>query len=162
MILNLFRVTPVELETYLTDSALLAAEVYNDEQPNPKLTNIDKAWEGILFLLTNENSFNSNHELTAVIFGKQTLDPEQDLGYGPAMFSTPQEVQDLHQKIESIAVSDLKLRFSPAEMVEKEIYPDIWTENEYAFDYLAVYFQKIQEVYATAAKNGEAIISFLH
>ncbi|MEY4928206.1 MAG: hypothetical protein RI894_2644 [Bacteroidota bacterium] len=162
MILNLFRVTPAELETYLTDSSLLAAEVYNDEKPNPKLTDIDKAWEGILFLLTGENSYNSVHELTPVIFGKQTLDPTQELGYGPAMFSTPQEVAELHQKLAGIAPSDLKARFSPDEMTRKDVYPNIWADNELAFDFLAVYFQKVQEIYAEAAKNGEAIITFLH
>lgn len=161
---NLLRVTRTELAAYLENSSLLESRLYDDEteEGDPKLTDIDKAWDGIIFLLTGQNMENANnHPLTRVLFSGQVIDEEQDLGYGPGHYLTPEQVKELHAAIAGITAEDLAKRYDPKKMTEFEVYPSIW-ENEEELEYLSDYFKKVQEVYAEAAKNDEGIITFIN
>ncbi len=161
MIANLLRVTKSELEEYLKDSALLEDKIYGEEQDNENLVDIDKSWEGILFLLTGQNLATAEHNLARVLFSGQLIDEEQDLGYGSAHYLTPEQVAELNSELSVITTADLKQKFSPEKMNELEVYPKIWEEGN-AFDYLAEGFQTVQKVFSDATKNGEAIITFLN
>jgi hypothetical protein len=97
-----------------------------------------------------------------VLFSGQFIDELQDMGYGPAHYSTPEQVADLNRQIATITVADLKSKYDPKKMAELEVYPSMWDEGDEAFDYLSEYFKTVQEVFAAAAKNGEAIITFLN
>jgi hypothetical protein len=162
MIANLLRVTKADLDAYLNDSSLLEESVYNDEVDNPNLVDLDKSWDGILFLLTGQNVANTEHPLAKVLFSGQLIDEEQDLGYGPAHYLTPEQVVELNAQIANISIADLKQKYDPKKMNEIEVYPSIWDEGDEAFDYLAQYFKDLQQVYADAAKNGEAVITFVN
>lgn len=161
MISNLFRVTPAELEVYLKDSALLTDKLYEGEAANENLVDIDKSWDGILFLLTGQSLATADHHLVSILFSEQLIDEEQDFGYGPAHYLTAGQVAELNNEIATITVADLKQRFNPEKMKALEIYPAIWDEGPDAFDYVADGFFTLQKVFATATKNGEAIITFL-
>lgn len=165
MIGNLLRVTKVQLEEYLENSSLLESSLYDEEtdDKNTNLVDIDKSWDGIIFLLTGQGIAKANHPLLRVLFSGQIIDENQDLGYGPAHYLTPEQVADLNNQISKITVADLKQKYDPKKMTELEVYPSIWEgEGEEAFDYLSEYFVTIQQVYSDAAKNGEAIITFLN
>jgi len=56
MIGNLFRVKKTELEEYLKNSTLLEERIYSDEMDDPHSIDIDKSWDGIIFLLTGESA----------------------------------------------------------------------------------------------------------
>jgi hypothetical protein len=105
---------------------------------------------------------NADHPLVQVLFSGQIIDEEQDLGYGPAHYLIPEQVADLNSQISTITVADLKLKYDPKRMTELEVYPTIWDEGDDAFDYLNEYFGTVKQVYADAAKNGEAIITFIN
>ncbi len=162
MIANLLRVTKTELESYLNDSSLLEAAIYNDEVENPKLVDLDKSWDGILFLLTGQNVAHTDHPLAKVLFSGQLIDEEQDLGYGPAHYLTPEQVVELNDQIVNISVAALKAKYDPKKMTEIEVYPTIWDEGDESFDYLAEYFVNLQQAYAEATKNGEGMIVFIN
>ena len=164
MIGNLLRVSESELEAYLKDSSLLADRIYDDESEtaDENLVDIDKTWDGILFLLTGQNIENINHPLAKVLFSGQLIDEEQDLGYGPAHYLTPKQVKELNNQISKITVADLKQKFDPNKMTELKVYPMIWEEGDDAFEYVADGFSTLQNIYAEAAKNGEGIITFLN
>ncbi|MGG9963528.1 YfbM family protein [Ferruginibacter sp. SUN106] len=165
MIGNLLRVTKTDLEAYLKDSSLLESSIYDEEtdDENPNLTDIDKSWDGILFLLTGQNVANTDHPLAKVLFSGQIIDEEQDLGYGPAHYLTPEQVADLNDQLSKITTAELKQKYDPEKMEAIEVYPSIWTEEgDGAFEYLSEYFKTVQEVYSEAAKNGEAIITFIN
>ena len=163
MIGNLLRVTKTELEEYLKDSSLLENRIYNDDSENEdlNLVDIDKSWDGIIFLLTGQNFDNSNHPLTKVLFSGQIIDEEQDLGYGPGQYLTPEQVKEVNEQISKISIEELSKKFDAKRMTELEVYPNIW-EDEDEVNYLTEYFQTIQEVYAEASKNDEAIITFIN
>ena len=164
MIGNLLRVTKAELEEYLKDSSLLESSIYDEEtDERPNLVDIDKSWDGILFLLTGQNVANTDHPLAKILFSGQLIDEDQDMGYGPAHYLTPEQVADLNNQISKITITDLKQKYNPKRMEELEVYPSIWEkEGDQAFDYLGEYFKNLQQVYSDAAKNGEAIITFLN
>lgn len=162
MIGNLLRVTNVELEEYLKDSSLLEDKIYDDETENENLTDLDKSWDGIIFLLTGQSLGTAEHKLVRVLFSGQIIDEEQDLGYGPAHYLTVEQVSELNTEISTITITDLKQNFDPKKMNEQEVYPTIWDEGDDAFDYVADGFLALQDAFAKAAKNGEAIITFLN
>jgi hypothetical protein len=163
MIGNLLRVTKNELDNYLNDSSLLEKNIYREDTENLKLVDIEKAWDGIIFLLTgNGISVSFDEPLAKVLFSGQLIDENQNLGYGPAHYLTPEQVVDLNAQVAKITIADLKQKFDPQRMMEEDIYPEIWDEGEEAFDYLSVYFLSLQKVYSDAAKNGEAIVTFIN
>ena len=162
MIGNLLRVSKSELEDFLKDSSLLENKIYDDETGNGNLADIDKSWDGIIFLLTGQGLATAEHNLVRVLFSGQIIDEEQDLGYGPAHYLTPEQVDELNNEISIITITDLKQKFNPEKMTELEVYPSIWDEGDDAFDYLADGFTTLQNVFASAAKNGEAVITFLN
>lgn len=161
MIANFLKVTNTELETYIKDSTLLEERIYENEEEDPMLTDIDKSWEGILFLLTGQNLEKLDHPMGRVLFSGNVIDEDQDLGYGPGHYSTPAQVKEIDKLLAAITTEELTKKFDPQQMTELKIYPDIWNEEE-SLDYLLDYFKNIREVYATAAKNDEAVITFLN
>jgi hypothetical protein len=163
MIGNFLRVSNAELEEYIKDSSTLEDRIYNDGgDEDPNLVDIEKAWAGILFLLTGKNIDDLDHPLAKVLFSGQLIDEDQDLGYGPAHYLNPTQVSEINTQISKISTEDLKKNFDAKKMMELEIYPTIWDEGDEAFEYLAEYFKALQQVYSDAAKNGEAIITFIN
>jgi hypothetical protein len=163
MIGNFLRVTQTELDEYLQDSSLLENRIYDDESDdvNPNLTDIDKAWDGILFLLTGQSMENNDHPLSKIFFSGQYIDEDQDLGYGPGQYLTPEQVKDINKEITELSTDDLKSRYDSKKMTALEIYPIAW-DDEGMVNYLTDYFVIVQKVFSDAAKNDEAIIAFLN
>lgn len=159
MTCNLLRVTSEELEAYLTDSTLLADRL-NKEADDACLYDIDKAWDGIVYLLTGKTSSDADSPLSRIIFSRQLVDKNQNLGSGPAHYLLPEEVAILNNQIAIIHTDELRPRFNPAEMKEIGVYPNAW-DHEDALDYLVEYFETIQEVFSLAAERNEAIITFI-
>lgn len=161
MIGNFLRVTNTELEKYLEDSSLLEEKIYNEDSEDSALNDIDKSWEGILFLLTGQNLETLTHPLGQVLFSGQCIDEDQDLGYGPGQYLTPAQVKEIDSALSKITVEELTKNYDPKRMTELEVYPDIW-EHEDALNYLLKYFEVVQEIYSIATKNNEAIITFIN
>ena len=163
MIGNLLRVSSAELQAYLADSSQLEARIYQDSGTDPALVDIDKTWDGIVFLLTGNALSEGAHQhpLARVLFSGQLVDEDQDLGYGPAHYLQPDEVAELQPQLAALTATELQSRFNPAKMTELGIYPGIWDEGAEAFDYLLQGFTTVQEHYAEAAQRGEGMVTFL-
>ncbi len=163
MIGNFLRVTKSELDLYLRDSSKLEKRVYNNVigKEDAGFVEIDKSWDGINFLLTGAMIGESDAPLSKVMFSGQSIDENQDMGYGPAQYLTPKEVGEINTEISKISVEGLKLKYDGEKMNRLGIYPNVW-EEEVALDYLLEYFIVVQEVFAIAAKNEEGIITFLN
>jgi hypothetical protein len=160
MICTLLRVSETELKAYQENSSLLAERINNDAA-DPCLYDIDKSWDGIIYLLTGSNSSDTTQYLSKIIFSGQLIDKDQDLGTGPAHYLTPEQVKDIHHQIKAIVPASLKEKFDAAAMKELGVYPNVW-DHEDAVDYLVEYFETVQEVYALATDRDEAIITFIN
>lgn len=161
MIGFLLRATPAELEEYMNDSTLLETKMADEELDEDKLVDIDKAWDGIIYLLTGEGYATSQHPLRNVIFSAQLVHDEQDLGYGPAHYNTPEQVAELSALLDKLDAAELRTRYNPADMEEKDIYPSVWEDDEDIVTYLLNNFESVRALYAEAAQNGEAVIVFV-
>ena len=162
MIMNLLRISKQELESYIDNPDLFLENRVDDAYS----MDIDKAWGGILYLLTGK-AFASGSpadevdSLNRIFFSAQFFDEDMDVGYGPAHYLTPEQVAGIHRKIASLTEADLKARYDTEAMnEEEELYPSLdW--NEEIFEYLYFHFQALQSFFATAASRGEAIVTFL-
>lgn len=161
MIANFLRVSESELNDYLKDSSLLADNIYSDEE-NTNLTDIDKSWGGILFLLTGQGLEELDHPLSRILFSGELIDEDQDLGYGPAHYLTVLEVKEIYNEISQITPEELRGRYDAGKMEELGIYPNIWDDDQESLNYLLDSYNDVLEVYSEAAKNNQAIITFIN
>lgn len=162
MIMYLLRISKQELESYIDKPDLFLENRVDDAYS----MDIDKAWGGILYLLTGKTFASGSPEdevdsLNRIFFSAQFFDEDMDVGYGPAHYLTPEQVAGIHRKIASLTEADLKARYDPEAMnEEEELYPSLdWNEED--FEYLYFHFQALQSFFATAASRGEAMITFL-
>lgn len=162
MIMYLLRISKQELESYIDKPDLFLENRVDDAYS----MDIDKAWGGILYLLTGKAFASGSTEdevdsLNRIFFSAQFFDEDMDVGYGPAHYLTPEQVAGIHRKIASLTEADLKARYDPEAMnEEEELYPSLdWNEED--FEYLYFHFQALQSFFATAASRGEAIVTFL-
>ncbi|ACU60454.1 YfbM family protein [Chitinophaga pinensis] len=158
MVLELLRATPAELEAYIQDSSLLEDRIYEAEEEDPAMVNLDKSWEGILFLLTGKGLQHNDHPMQKVFFSGQNIDDDMDIGYGPAEYLTPEQVKETYAELCAITEEELTARFDPARMLELHIYPEIWEEEGIVY-YLLAFFNELRTFYAKAAENNEAVIT---
>lgn len=161
MIANFLRVSESELNDYLKDSSLLEDNIYNEEE-NSNLTDIDKSWGGILFLLTGQGLEELEHPLSRILFSGELIDEDQDLGYSPAHYLTVLEVKEIYDEISKITPEELRGRYDAEKMEQLGIYPNIWDDNEESVDYLLDNYNDVLEVYSEAVKNNQAIITFIN
>ena len=169
MIMNLLRISKQELENYIQTPSLFEEKLdvlYESEDNDDAFLDIDKAWGGILYLLTGKAFASGSPEdevdsLNRIFFSAQFFDEDMDVGYGPAHYLTPEQVAGIHRKIASLTEADLKAHYDPEAMSEEEeLYPSLeWNEED--FEYLYSHFQALQSFFAMAASRGEAIVTFL-
>lgn len=162
MIMYLLRISKQELESYIDKPELFLENRVDDAYS----MDIDKAWGGILYLLTGKAFASGSPEdevdsLNRIFFSAQLFDEDMDVGYGPAHYLTPEQVAGINHKIASLTEADLKSHYDPEAMnKEEKLYPSLdW--NEKFFDYLYFHFQALQSFFATAASRGEAIVTYL-
>ncbi len=161
MIGYLMRVSQAELDEFINDSSLLEERIGDDNVDADKLVDIDKSWDGIIYLLTGGSIKTAEHPLLRVLFSGQLIDEDQDLGYGPAHYLTPEQVRLLSVELDAISREDLEQKYNAEEMTVLGVYPSIWEDDKETFTYLADNFESIKAIYADAADNGEAVITFL-
>jgi hypothetical protein len=158
MIGNLLRVTPNELENYLKKSSLLEDRIYADDFTDPNLLDLDKAWEGIFYLLNGFDYLNAEETALPIIWSfavGNCIDPEQDLGYGPAYYLSVEEVKQLTLVLDKISSEAFRQRFITSNMQEEAgIYSD--------YEYLQEVFNSMKDFLIKASNDGQFIISFVN
>ncbi|TSE08495.1 YfbM family protein [Aquimarina algiphila] len=164
MIGNIVRVSQNELNTFLENSELFENKIYSEENYDAEWNlDLDKSWEGIQYLLTGKGmaELEEPNILTRAFFSFQILDEEQDLGYGPAQYLTSEQVTETNSELQKLDIDKLKNKVSGTDMIEKGIYPEIWTESE-AMEFLFDTFKDFLDFYKKASENNEAILSFIN
>jgi hypothetical protein len=147
-----------ELETYITDSKLLELRL---DTETDEIFNIDRTWDALAYLVSGPDTDKAMVPLTWFIFGNQTVDESQDLGYGPARYLAPAQVTEVHEELKAVSVDDLKLKYDPALMNELNIYPGFWDNEPESFDYIASHYESLKDFYSTLAGSGHAVIMFI-
>jgi Domain of unknown function (DUF1877) len=165
MIGNYLRVTTEELDSFLSDSSKLENRVYNgDNHKDAGLLDVDKSWEAIFFLLTGQalaTCDEAGPPFSWVLLPPNEIDPDQDMGFGPATYTTVAETKELSAAINNIPDDELRKRYDGSRMNEMGIYPECWAENM-AMEYLFDSFNSLKNFYAEAANNNQAVIVFIN
>lgn len=164
MIGNLLRVSAVELEEFLKNSTLLEERVCLEEDTEDTfILDLDKSWEYIYYLLTgcsSGNYENASPPLSLILFNGKMVDEEQDMGYGPATYCTPEEVKKITNALPDFNLEMLRLKFATMQSSDIELYP-FNPDNEKMYDYILYHYSKMKVFYEEAVSNGQAVISFI-
>jgi hypothetical protein len=117
--------------------------------------NLEKSWHVLHFLLTGEAEETQPPLGNAILGGKEIGD---DLGYGPARFLTPQQVQEVASALASMKKEDLASRFNLDAMIKAQIYP---VRDESELELAQEYFEDLSRYYADAAVAGNAMLLYV-
>jgi hypothetical protein len=86
---------------------------------------------------------------------------EIDVGYGPVRAFSAAETRAIHDALSALSDDDLRSRFDPADMMEKEIYPEIWDRpagEEDTLGYLVEHLRVLRKVVADAVQAGHGVL----
>lgn len=123
----------------------------------PKETDLDKAWDGIRYLLTGSSLEESEAHptlLSRAVMGGTKIG--EDIGYGPMSYLTPEEVQEISCALSKISPEELSKKFDVALMNEKKIYPGPFDEKD--TEYVAGYYEVMRDYYKDAAKRKNGLL----
>lgn len=152
-------VSPEELQALLAEPDDVEEFFFErvDSQDEARALDIDKAWHGIHFLLTGQQSGGEPPHCLPVLGGAE-LGP--DLGYGPARYLQPAQVKQASDLLASTPVEALHSRYQPQALEDADIYPtSIWQdEGEEAFEYLAHWYELLRTFYAQASARGAGML----
>ena len=135
----------------------------NDDIEEEKALDIDKAWHAIHFTLTGEmDEGDEDNVLVKLTFGGSPVNDE-DIGYGPALEITTDEVKEINLIVKDISQEDFRSKFSVSEMLENDIYPVIEDENEDEFfEYVWANFEALKNFLAKASKNDSCLLFYIN
>jgi hypothetical protein len=116
---------------------------------------IDKAWDGVDFLLTGRAEAGNPPLNNVVRGGKKT---GKDLGYGPARYLTPQEVQEVSRALAAITREKLRERIDPKAMTREGVYCWFENEGEDGLEYFLSYYDEVRRYFQDAARKGHGML----
>jgi hypothetical protein len=162
MIGNFVALEPSKLAALIEDPTTVEPFLYpdDDEGVPPNHLDVDKAWHAIHFTL-NQRTWDGDGPLGLAVLGGQELG--EDVGYGPARFLTPEEVQQVASAITAVTPEAFRAQFNPKALDEAEIYPQIWErDGDEGLDYVLHYFSELQSFYRQAAERGDGALLFIN
>jgi hypothetical protein len=154
MIGSYYRVSEDEIKKFSGSQNALYEKLPEDRQMD-----VDKAWDGIFFLLTGKSSNDFDMvegPLKWIVFPAN----EMDSGYegSPYFYSTINETQEVTDAFNKISNEEFKSRYDSKALTENDVYPEIWDEGDEALDYLFQNYINLKNFYNQAASENQAVI----
>lgn len=118
-----------------------------------EFTEVDKAWNGIHFLLTGR-SRKGPDVLSMAVYGGAAL----DLMNGTHALLSPEETKAVASALLRVSEKELRARFDPKAMERGDVYPDGLWQDTNALDYLLSYYPNVVEFYTAVAGRGNAVL----
>jgi hypothetical protein len=121
---------------------------------------VDKAWQGIHFLLTGSD-WEGEGPLAFILHGGREIN--EDLGYGPPHGFASTEVKEISKALEGVNVQELKEKADPAQFKANEIYPDIWDREpkEECLGYVTESLKELRKFVRKTAESNRGLIAYL-
>jgi hypothetical protein len=126
-------------------------------------TDLDKSWHGIHYLLTG-TAWEGDEPLNFLVAGGRPVG-DIDVGYGPARVLSSAETRVAHHALARLTEDDLRARFNPADMMKKEVYPEIWDrspEEDDTLGYLLEYVETLKSFLAQAVERNQGLVVYLN
>ena len=158
------RLPDQDLNALFKDPKSIRSVLYPRDRSSaraPEKLDVDKAWQGIHWLLTG-TAWEGDGPTAFIIQGGEQVG-DVDMGYGPARGFSTAEVREIATALEGLSTEILHARFDPEAMDADDIYPSgIWVaEGDEAFEYLDSYFEQLKDFVLEAAKEGEAMLVYI-
>jgi hypothetical protein len=162
MIGNFLAVSPEQLDRLIADPESVPDFVSSQGEATAPAgpLDIDKAWHGLHFLLTG-SPWEGDPPWSWVILGGTPIGP--DVGYGPARYLTPTQVQEVARVLAGLSRGELAKRYDPKAMEKAEIYPEIWErDGQEGLEYLLASYEDVVKYYQDASARKMAMFLFLN
>lgn len=150
------RISADQLEALLRNPETVEELVFSEEEDGTVIE-IDKSWHGIHFLL-NGAPWSGEGPLFNVVLGGRELG-EVEVGYGPARYLTPAEVQETNAALATVSDGELRARYNPEAFRTADIYV-VNGSNPEDLDYMMQYLSEVRQIFGQAAANGEAMLLY--
>jgi hypothetical protein len=119
---------------------------------------LDKAWQGIQWLLTG-SAFCTDEPLCYLVAGGQEVS-FTDFGYGPPRTLTSSQVAAWDDELFKISLENLMRHFDAKAMLATDIYPQIWSESD-SSDYLSQAYRRLKDFVAAAQEKRLGLLVYL-
>jgi hypothetical protein len=121
---------------------------------------VDKAWQGIHFLLTGSD-WEGDGPLAFILHGGREI--AENLGYGSPHGFTSVEVRAIDDALQKINADALCEQADPAKFAELELYPQIWDREpkQECVGYVIEHLKALQKFVGETAKTGRGLIAYL-
>jgi hypothetical protein len=152
------RLSDADLDAVVADPTRL--KPFLEFDPNNKDTfDVDKAWQGIHFLLT-DSAWEGEGPLAFILHGGREID--EDLGYGPPHGFSSTEVKEIAAALEPIQADALFAKADQEQFTAEDIYPSIWDEpKEECIGYVTSFFNDLKKFVQETAASNRALIAYI-
>lgn len=115
-----------------------------DEDNEALTTDLDKAWDGLFYILAGKNVDPEQNIFWIAIFWEKTIQQEDYIG-----ITSSQKISEILENLEKINIVEKIAQISFEEMIKNDIYPAIWDEQnrENLTKYLMDYFEELKNFY---------------
>ena len=129
---------------------------WKPQQPSETF-DVDKAWHGIHFLLTND-PWEGNGPLAFILHGGTEIE-SGDADGNPHGFSAS-EVKAIAAALKDITPEELFAKADQAEFTANDIYPNIWEREtkEECIGYVTEYFRELKQFIQKLADSNRGMI----
>jgi hypothetical protein len=125
-------------------------------------TDLDKAWHGIHYMLT-QTAWEGDEPLNFLVGGGSQVG-NVEVGYGPARAFSADEVKAICAALGPLDSDFLRARFNPQEMMKLDIYPSIWDRDpadDDTFGHCAEHFESLKAFIEQTATRNMGLVVYL-
>ncbi|RYD30025.1 MAG: DUF1877 family protein, partial [Verrucomicrobiaceae bacterium] len=166
MILNLARVPATLGEELLQNPEGIYAILEPEEDSadtavtEDDMIDLDKSWHALHFLFTGTAWEGELPASFLVLGGTQVGD--LDVGYGPARYFDVATTTQIDAFLQSLDEATLRSLFDQEKMLDLDIYPQIWDEDnaDEVWEYVGEYLTILREFVRATAASGKAMLVF--
>ncbi|MBL1077376.1 YfbM family protein [Nocardia sp. 2] len=153
MYLSFTRVSPEELQEVLglqRDPQQQNDFLMSLDRAGEPGGDLDKAWDGLRYLL---EAAGTDIDLLYGI--------DDDYAEGTPIPWPLVLVSSTAAKLRAISFEQLAAHYDPDRMEEADVYPGIWTDTDFAFDYVREAYESLVEFFEFATARGSGAVSYL-
>lgn len=133
-----------------------------DWQPTlpPKTLYVDKAWDGMNFLLIKAGG-DADFPYSFITEGGIEIETDA-FGYGPPRFFNSDEVKEIARTFKDLDIDTFYDETSPEELAEADVYPNIWNQPKAeCLHYVTDHLSELKSFVLDAADTNLALIVYL-
>ncbi|MEU7279612.1 YfbM family protein [Streptomyces sp. NPDC045431] len=152
------RLSPAELERILGDPAWareFVDELLDAEPGDARCHSTDKAWDAVRFL-TRRAGFPVD-----VVHGEQAVPWDEDWGYGPPRYLTPDQVRTAAEVLAATEGGRLTAGVGPADLAREQVYPAMIWERGEPLDNVVLHYEALRPFFREAAEAGDAVLVWI-